>query len=157
MARFSAPGNSEVHWVTTIATVTAATAAELNAGTDVTSDMPDIPDIPRTANLVDIADLSSKFESRQVGTRGGDVASFPVFRDTATETGYDTLAEDTAGFLVIARKPLATTGTFATGDVVDIYPATVAASADPAPGRNGAVMAAIEIAITAEPSRNQTV
>jgi hypothetical protein len=140
-----------------VSSYTSITAAEANAGTDLTTYVRTLPNIPRTANLVDVATLDSKFEKRQVGTRGGDVLSLEILRDTTTDTAYTTLVEDTAGYLILARKGLATAGTFATNDVVDVFPVTVASVADGNPGRNDPDFAVVEMAITSDPSRNQTI
>jgi hypothetical protein len=67
------------------------------------------------------------------------------------------LAEDTAGYLLVARQGLATPGTFATADVLDVFPVTVASVADGNPGRNDPDFAVVEMAVTSDPSRNQTI
>lgn len=156
MAKYAPPGVSEVAFTATASDYTAITVAECNAATDLTSYIRTLPDIPRTANLVDVATLDSKFEKRQVGTRGGDVISLEILRDNATDTAYTTLAEDTAGYLIVARKGLATAGTFATSDQVDVFPVTVASVADGAPGRNDPDFSVVELAVTSDPERNQT-
>lgn len=157
MAKYAPPGVSEVHFTETASDYTSMTASECNAGTDLTTFIRTLPDIPRTANLVDVATLDSKFEKRQVGTRGGDVISMEILRDNTTDTAYTTLAEDTAGYLIVARKGLATAGTFATSDVIDVYPVTVASVADGSPGRNDPDFSVVELAVTSDPSRNQTI
>jgi hypothetical protein len=157
MAKYAPPGVSEVAFTATASDYSAITAAEANAGTDLTSFIRTLPDIPRTANLVDVATLDSKFEKRQVGTRGGDVISAEILRDNASDTAYSTLTEDTAGYLIVARAGLATAGTFATGDVVDVFPVTVASVADGNPGRNDPDFAVVELAVTSDPARNQTI
>lgn len=157
MAKYAPPGVSEVAFTQTVSDYTAITAAEANAGTDLTAFIRTLPTIPRTANLVDVATLDSKFEKRQVGTRGGDVISLEILRDDGTDTAYTTLVEDTAGYLIVARKGLATAGTFATSDVVDVFPVTVASVADGNPGRNDPDFAVVELAVTSDPSRNQTI
>lgn len=157
MSKYAPPGVSEVAFAVTVSDYTNLTASEANAGTDLTSFIRTLPDIPRTANLVDVATLDSKFEKRQVGTRGGDVISLEILRDDTTDTAYTTLAEDTAGYLIVARKGLATAGTFATSDVVDVFPVTVASVADGNPGRNDPDFAVVELAVTSDPSRNQTI
>lgn len=157
MSKYAPPGVSEVAFAVTVSDYTNLTASEANAGTDLTSFIRTLPDIPRTANLVDVATLDSKFEKRQVGTRGGDVISLEILRDDTTDTAYTTLAEDTAGYLIVARKGLATAGTFATADVVDVFPVTVASVADGNPGRNDPDFAVVELAVTSDPSRNQTI
>ena len=157
MAKYAPPGKSEVHWVVTVSSYTAITASEANAGTDLTSFVRTLPDIPRTGNTVDVATLDSKFEKRQVGTRGGDVLSMEILRDDSSDTAYTTLTEDTAGYFVIPRKGLATAGTFATGDEVDVFPATILSVADGNPGRNDPDFAVVEAVITDDPSRAQTI
>lgn len=157
MAKYAPPGVSEVWFAETVSSYTAITAQEANAGTDLTAFVRTLPDIPRTANLVDVATLDSKFEKRQVGTRGGDVITLEILRDSASDTAYETLVEDIDGFLIVARKGLATPGTFATSDVVDVFPVTVASVADGNPGRNDPDFAVVEMAVTADPSRNQTI
>lgn len=156
MGKYAPPGKSEVHFTETASDYTAITISEANDGTDLTSFIRTLPDIPRTANLVDVATLDSKFEKRQVGTRGGDMISAEFLRDDGTDTAYTTLAEDTAGYLIVARKGLATAGTFATSDIVDVFPVTVASVADGNPGRNDPDFFVAEMAVTDDPSRNQT-
>jgi hypothetical protein len=154
MAKYATPGKSEVVWVTTMSNYLTPTIAELNAGTDLTSFVRSMPSLPRGLNLVDVATLDSKYEKRQVGTRGGDELSVEFLRDDVTDTAYTTLTEDTAGFLVVARKGLATAGTFATGDKVDVYPATVGSVEDGVPGRNDPDFSTARLVATQDPNRN---
>ena len=156
MPTYITPGRSEIAWVTTIAVAGAPTAAELNAGVDLTAFVREMPTIPRATNLSDNTDISSTFESRNIGTRGGDVVDVIVkrFTTTATDTAYTTLAEDTAGFLIVARKGLAATGTFAVADEIDIFPGTVSSLEDGTPGRNDIDTAIAHLAVTTEPTRD---
>lgn len=157
MAKYSTPGLSEVWVVNTVSDYTAVTAAEANAGTDITSFIRTLPDIPRTANTVDVAVLSSKFEARQVGTRGGDMLTIEVLRDTVTDTAWTTLTEDLATYLLVARKGLASAGTWATSDVCDVYPITIASRAHGSPSRNDPDFGVISAVITADPDLDQTI
>jgi len=157
VSKYSTPGVSEVHWVDTITNYLAPTVAQLNAGTPLTDDVPSMPTLPRNANTVDVAVLASKYEARQVGTRGGDMLSFRILRDNATEAALAAVAEDTEGFLVVARKGLATPGTFAIADEVDVYPATVASNADGTPGRNEADFIEVQLVATADPNRGYAI
>ncbi len=154
MAKYSPPAVAEVWWVTTIAVPGVPTAAELNSGVDGNSDVTTTPTLPRAPGIVDVATIDSKYEKRQVGTRGGDLLTFNVLRDDTTETFFDAVTEDTAGFLVVVRKGNATYGTFAVADVIDIYPATVAAVEDGVPGRNDADFAVISCVATDDPTRD---
>ena len=153
MAKYATPGKSEVWWVTTIANKDTPTSTELNAGTDLTSFIRAMPNLPRGLNLVDVATLDSKYEKRQVGTRGGDELTVEFLRDDAADTAYTTLTEDTAGFLVVARKGLATTGTFAVSDEVDVYPSTVGSVEDGTPGRNDPDFSVARLVATDDPNR----
>ena len=153
MAKYSTPGKSEVWWVDTISDPTAMTATEGNAGTTLTDDAPSMPTLPRAAQTVDVAVLASKYEARQVGTRGGDLLSIRLLRDDTSEAALTAVAEDNEGFLVIARKGLATPGTFAIGDEIDVYPATVASQEDGTPGRNEADFIEVQLVATADPTR----
>lgn len=56
----------------------------------------------------------------------------------------------------MARAGLASAGTFATGDSFDVFPVTVASVADGSPGRNDPDSFVAELAVTDDPSRNQT-
>jgi hypothetical protein len=156
-SKYAPPAITEVWWATTFANYQSVTALECNAGVNLTAFVRTMPDLPRTANLVDVSTLDSKDERRQVGTRGGDVLSVEILRDGTTDTAYTTLTEDTAGYLVIARAGLTTTGTFGTGDIIDIFPATVASVADGTPGRNEPDFAVVQFANTNPPSRKQTI
>lgn len=153
MAKYSHPGVAEVWWVTTIAVPTAPTSAELNAGVDGSGDTTTTPTLPRAAGIVDVATIDNKYEKRQVGTRGGDLLSWNVLRDNATETFFDAVVEDTAGFLCVSRKGNATQGTWAVADEVDVYPSTIAAVEDGVPGRNEADFAVIQAVATDDPTR----
>lgn len=158
MAKYAPPGKSEVVFAITVSSYTAITAAEANAGTDLTSYVRTLPNIPRTANTVDVATLDSKFEKRQVGTRGGDVMSMEILRDDASDVVFSApITEDQAGYVILARQGLATPGTFATADVVDVFPVTIASIADGNPGRNDPDFAVVEMVVTDDPSRDQTI
>lgn len=157
MPKYAPPAKTEIFWVVTVSSYTAITAAEVNAGTDLSTFVRNMPDLPRTANLVDVATIDSKFEKRQVGTRGGDVASVEILRDDSADTAYTTLTEDSAGYLVLGRKGWAAAGTAATSDEVDVFPVTIASVADGTPGRNEPDFAVVEMAVTDDPSRGQTI
>ena len=156
MAKYAPPAKTEVFWVITVSDYSAITSTEINAGTDLSTFVRNMPDLPRTANLVDVSTIDSKFEKRQVGTRGGDVASLEILRDDATDTAYTTLTEDTAGYLVLGRKGWTTAGTCTTGDEVDVFPVTIASVADGTPGRNEPDFAVVEMAVTDDPNRGYT-
>lgn len=154
-AKYAPPGFTKAAFVTTV-TKAAPTAAQLNAGTRLETFMRNMPNIPRSANLVDIATLDDKYESRQVGTRGGEMITAEFLRDGTTDTAYTTLAEDASGYFVIARKGIAG-ATFAAADKVDVYPVTVASKVDGTPGRNDPDFFVAEMVVTSAPVRDVAV
>ena len=159
MATYITPGTSEIVWVTTIAVETAVTVAEANGGVDLTGFVTEMIVIPRATNLSDNTDLSSTFEARQIGTRGGDVVDMIIKRHVAVgdDTAYTTLSEDTVGFILLGRQGLATTGTWAVADRYDLYPATVSSLEDGTPGRNDIDTAIAHFAVTSAPTRDDLI
>ena len=118
-----------------------------------------MPTIPRATNLSDNTDISSTFESRNIGTRGGDVLDIIIKRHktVANDTAYATFTEDTVGFLLIGRQGLAVSGTWAVPDRYDLYPATVSSLEDGTPGRNDIDTAIVHLAITSAPTRDDLI
>ncbi len=118
----------ECWYVATISTPTAPTTTELNAGTDLTGFIVDNGlQIPETGRTVDASDGSSRRDKTVPGTYGGDEASIEFHRQSpaAQDTAWATLPRNTAGYLAIAPYGLATPGTWAIADVVDIIPIQV--------------------------------
>ncbi len=159
MSTYITPGVSEVVWVTTIAAAPAVTATEANNGVDLTAFAQAMPTIPRGTNLSDNSDLSSTFESRNVGTRGGDLIDLIIKRHkvAGTDTAYTTLTEDTVGFLLVGRQGLAAPGTWAIGDRFDLFPATVSSLEDGTPGRNDIDTAIVHMVVTTAPTRDSLI
>ena len=118
----------EVAWITTVAVETAPTAAELNAGVDLTGYIvANGLDLPASSRTVDASDASSKRDKTVSGTYGGDQGTIEFHRErpAAQDTAWTTLPRGTAGFIAVAPYGLATPGTWAIADVVDLYPAEI--------------------------------
>jgi hypothetical protein len=128
MTRYIGPESVEVWWVTTVSDPLAPTSAELNAGVDLTGFLvADGADFPQSARTVDASDGSSRRDKVIAGTYGGDEATLTAHREAAQadDTAFTTLPAGTIGYVAIAARPLATAGTWATGDEVDLWPAEV--------------------------------
>ncbi len=122
MARKIGAGVLEMAYVLTVAVLTAPTAAELNAGTFLTGFLTDGGlATPLDGSIVDAADMSSAYNKTASGTFGGQPLTIELFRDDAADTAWTTLARDTLGHIAIARFGLATPGTWAIGDTVDLW------------------------------------
>lgn len=126
MARVLGAEVFELAVVATIANYNAPTTAELNAGTFLTSYLGDGGiSTPLDGSLVDTADMSSKYNKTIAGTYGGQPVTLEFFRDDTADDAWTALPRGTKTHIVIARFGLATPGTFAVADVVDVWPIEV--------------------------------
>ena len=157
MARGIGAGIAELHYVATIGTYTAPTAVELNAGVDLTAFLTDGGlTTPLSGSTVDGADMSSAYNKTSSGTYGGQPLNAEMFKDliNGSDTAFTTLPRGTAGYLAVVRRPLATKGTFAIGDYVDIWPIDVI-TRDPLPiQRNELQRFMVECAVTSVPAED---
>src|SRR5689334_9599585 len=73
----------------TVVTLAAPTAVQINTGTNITKFLKrDGLDLPQTGNVMDTSDASSRQNSTDLGTFGGDKGSANLYRDSIT--GNDT-------------------------------------------------------------------
>lgn len=155
MSRVIGAGVAELHVITTIAVVTAPTASELNAGVDLTSFLPDGGlTTPFDGSIVDIADMSTKFNATAAGTFGGQPLSIECFRDDVADTAWTTLVRGFVGYVAVARFALATQGTWAIADLVDVWPIEVVTRNPADLVRNEAQRFTSESAVTAIPTED---
>jgi hypothetical protein len=155
MARRIGAGVLEIAYVATIADPAAMTAAEGNAGTFLTLFLADGGlATPLDGSIVDAADMSSAFNKTASGTYGGQPLTAEFFRDDAADTAWTTLARTTTGFLVISRFGLATPGTFAIADVVDVWQIEVVSRNPVDVARNEMQRFTVECAVPAVPTED---
>ena len=150
MSRYIGAENIEVWFVTTVADYTAPTAAELNAGVDLTGFLPDNGiSTPSEGSIVDAGDMSSKYNKTGSGTFGGQPVTADFYRDSvkANDTAYATLPRGTVGYFAIAPRGLATKGTWAIGDAVDMWPVEVVTRNDGARTRNEMIRFSVTCAV----------
>ena len=122
MARKIGAGVLELAYVLTVSNLLAPTADELNAGTFLTGFLTDGGlATPLDGSIVDSADMGSAYNKTAAGTFGGQPLTIELYRDDSADTAWDTLARDTLGHIAIARFGLATPGTWAIADVVDLW------------------------------------
>ena len=155
MARRIGAGVLELSYVLTIGTPAAPTAAELNAGTFLTDFLTDGGlATPLDGSIVDAADMGAAFNKTASGTFGGQPLTLELFRDDSADTAWTTLARGTTGFIVIARFGLATPGTYAIADVVDIWTIDVVTRNPVDVARNEMQRFTAEMAVTAAPTED---
>jgi len=142
----------EVHLVTTTVTAGAPTAAQLNAGNPIHQQMIGDLVLPFEGSTTDAADMSSRFNATAAGDYGGSAGTFTIHKEKAyaDDTVFTSLARDTTGYLAIAPRGLATPGTFAAADRVDLWPITVL-SRSVQYGRGQTSRAAIAVSINDDP------
>jgi len=120
--RYFRPGLTKVYWVRTIATYTAPTRAELNAGTDLSPEIAEISGFSVVSDSVDTPDLLNRFVSKIPGRITADDSSINFY---ASSTGFtdarSVLPRDTTGFVVFMDG-----GDVTTTGRMDVWPSTVA-------------------------------
>jgi hypothetical protein len=159
MARKQAIGEIRYWWVTTIANIAAPTAAEITAGVDLTPfGIRDGLSTPRGANVVDTSDVSNKDNTQDVGTRDNGPITISAHRDSVTgsDTFWNTLVEDTVGYVVVRRFGGSTLAAIA-AQKVEVYPAIVATVAPVDIAENQSQRVLATIAITRAPNLRATV
>jgi hypothetical protein len=122
-SRYIPPGVRKIYWVTTIATYTAPTRGELNAGIDLSNEVAAMAGFTVVSTTVPTPDLSSRFVSEIPGNITATGCSLSFY---ATNTSSDvrlTLPRDTVGFVVILWEG------DVTGQRCDVFPAKVTSSA----------------------------
>lgn len=126
MARITPDSYTKIHFVPTIASSAAPTAAELAAGDELTSFLtPAGLDTPENATDADISSIASARDFSVPATVGGDIVG-EFYRDdgtgSTTDDAWDALPRLTQGFLVIARfGGSGTDNAIQTADVVEVW------------------------------------
>jgi hypothetical protein len=123
MGDIVATGKLKVTFVLTIANISAPTAAELLAGTDLqTKIMKGGWDEKHDQSPVDNTHISSTKETEEAGTSKDEVTgTFKRDDVTISDIAYNTLVPGQAGYLAIRRDKTHTTA-WAAGDVASVYP-----------------------------------
>ena len=156
MARYVPEGTMEVYYVAAISVPAAPTSTELNLGIDLTVFAVGDLDMPFEGSTAEAGDLSSRFNKTAPGDYGGQEGSSTFHKDSVlgNDTAWTTLPRDTEGYLAVAPRGLATAGTWAIADVVDLWPITVLSRSLNAQARNTTTRFTVKLAITDEPTED---
>lgn len=169
MPRYGSTGRIAIVFVPTIAIPATPTITEITAGTKLSDYVTrDGLKTPSSGNTIDASDIGSRFNKTAAGTYGGDAAELMCHRESkaAADIAWTTLAQDTSGFLVVARAGLGqnmTTGlgtkdgTATAGDRVEVYPVTVISRAEADTADNATDKFTASLAITGEPEQDAAV
>lgn len=122
-SRYVPPGTRKIYWVTTIATYTAPTRAELNAGIDLSAEVAAVNGFTVTSTTAPTPDLSSRFVSEIPSTITAASCSLSIYASNNSNDVRLVLPRDTAGYAVLLWEG------DVTGQRCDVFPAKVTASA----------------------------
>ena len=121
--RYVPPGTRKIYWVTTIATYTSPSRAELNAGIDLSAEVADVTGFTINSTTVPTPDLSSRFASEIPGPITAPSSSLIFYASSTSSDVRTVLPRDTTGFVVLLWEG------DVTGQRMDVFPAKVTASA----------------------------
>lgn len=145
-------------WVlTTVSDINAITVAEITAGTEITSDLPNPVNFGGTSNAIDTSDISDRQDKQILGTFSPGTIEFEVYRDSATETAYDALADETEYTLVKFEGGSIAGASPAAADTYDAAPIIVGTKSDVQSGRNESRRASVPCFVNGATVRNGTV
>lgn len=158
MADLISDGTTKVAFATSIASISAPTASELEAALDWTARItPDgLKTDPTTAD-VSTSSLASTFDTNQPGRRSYVVEL--TFKRGTTPTDdqpYTTLLYGTTGYLVVRRGTAYATA-FATGDKVEVYPVACGEPQNIAPAANEVSKFMSPMKVTTDPATHAVV
>lgn len=154
MADIPSDGNIRVSWVTTIANKAAPTVSELNAGLLLTSILAADGFTGWQAETANVPSrkLDSTFNSSGVGSVSIDNPILRFFKQTGTDTIYNTLIKNASGFVVV-RPSLPSTTAWASGQLlIAVYPSACKQRRWLDREENTMERYEVPIAITAEPA-----
>lgn len=153
MADIVVDGLTRVAFVSAIANIALPTTTELNAGILLQSTM--TPDglkgfQPDTADA-DNSSLASKFNTVTNGRDSFKNTSVMLKKQTGTDTIYNTMTRDTAGYIVI-RRDIDQATAWASGQPVEVYPVICGQTQRQDPAANEVTKYNVPTKITATPN-----
>jgi hypothetical protein len=149
-SRYIPEGVTHYYFVTTIATYTAPTRGELNAGTDLTPEIASTGDWGITSAAVDTPDLATLFTSQIPGKISVASSTIDMYADSTSADVRTLLPRGTTGYIV----------KFPEGDVtgrkMDVFPVKVGSQAKPTNLGNPSVIQ-LSFYVTKIPAENVAV
>jgi len=150
-SRYIPEGVRHFYWLTAIATLSAPTRAELNAGTDLTPQVGGFGNWGVQGNPVSTGDLASTFTPTIPGLTTADGTTLDMYADKTSADARTLMPRDTAGFMVV----------FPEGDIAgrkcDVFPVKVQSAEKTASLGGNPAMINFTYTTTAQPAENVTV
>ncbi|MFF4489415.1 hypothetical protein ACFY0F_23450 [Streptomyces sp. NPDC001544] len=158
MSDLISDGMTRVAWVSSIANISAPTAAELTAGSDFTTRItPDGLKLDPSTADVDTSSLASTFDTKTVGRVGFDVElTFKRGTTGAEDLPFTTLKYGVSGYLAV-RRGVAYSTAWTAGQKVEVYPITCGEPQNSSPAANEVLKFVSPMKVTSQPSTNATV
>lgn len=148
--RFIPEGTTSFYFVASVATYTAPTRAELNAGTNLTPEIAEAGDWGITSGAVDTPDLATTYTSQIPGKISVDGSTLNMYSDVAAADVRSLLPRNTAGYIV--KFP----GGDVAGRKMTVFPVKVGAIPEPTSFGNPTTIN-IQFYVTRIPAENVTV
>jgi hypothetical protein len=150
--RYTARGSTKCYWVASIASKSAPSRAELNAGTDLSSQIMDAEGWSVESEQIETPDLATRYTSTIPGSITAEDSSLTMY---ASKNGVDARAlmpRDAIGHIVWLD------GGDITGNKMDVFPVTVSSLSKvrSASGEDADTLV-ISFAITSEPAESVSV
>lgn len=154
MADLFADGNTRVTYASAIANIALPTPTELNAGillqSFLTAD--GLNGFEATSAEVDTTALASTFDTKSIGRDSFSGTMLRFKKQTyGSDTVFSTLTRGTAGFIIIRRGILETTG-WASAQAIEVYPIICGQTKFLAPTANSTQKYEIPTPITSAPN-----
>lgn len=148
--RYVPYGTRKVYWVQTIASHTAPTRVEIDAGKDLTAEIAEMSGFTVSSDTVDTPDMATRFTSKIPGRITADDSSITFYASSTSNDVRTVLTMDLAGHIIILPE----------GDVasqkMNVFPVTVASqSIDTAIDDPGRVI--VSFTVTAIPAQNVSI
>lgn len=144
-------GNVKVSFCSAIATISAPTTTELNAGTSLEAYItPTGLQIKPSTASVDTSSLASTFTTSGAGRRSFAI-TVEMKRQTPTDVAYNLVPYRTNGYLVV-RRTLASTTAYASGQTVEVYPVTTGEPEMAPPAMNEVQKFTSSMMVTSDPA-----
>ena len=120
--RYIAQSVRKYYWVPTIASVSAPTRAELNAGTDLTGQVFAVSGFDNPVTLVDAPDFANRFIAQVAGPIKPSNSMITLYQSTSSADVRTLLTRDLTGYIVILMEG------DVTGRKMDVFPVVIAAA-----------------------------
>lgn len=150
MARLIPNESTWIGFATTIASISAPTAAEIAAATELTGYVISV-NAASQGNTIPTPSLDSLFETSVPGTVSAQFTA-DFYRDDAVDTAWDALPRATTGFFVISRFGGSGTDRLPiAADEVEVWPVTVTSRTMQNMASNQVMMFSVQCSVPVEP------